>query len=362
MIMMVTKLTERLKQPVPILPLVIFRIAFGLTMAFAAIRFWAKGWIESLYLNVPFQFHYFGFSWVTVPEATVLYGLFSILIVSALCVVAGLFYRVASTSYFLVFTYIELMDKALYLNHYYFVSLVSFLMIFMPAHRCFSLDVLRKPSLVALEIPRIYPLVIKLQLCVVYFFAGIAKLNSSWLLEAMPLKIWLKARADLPLIGPLLDLHWIPYVMSWSGMLYDLTIPFLLFMRRSRPWAYLAVVVFHIMTWLLFQIGVFPWVMIAATLIFFEKEEWQRFFGKFFKQVEAPKSVVSAGLPKAFLWLAAVFIFIQLLLPFRHFLYKGNVIWNEMGFRYSWNVMRVEKNGYVEFTCIDPNSFLFCHI
>jgi hypothetical protein len=96
--------------------------------------------------------------------------------------------------------------------------------------------------------------------------------------------------------------------------------------------------------------------MIAATLIFFEKEEWQRFFGKFFKQVEAPESVVSAGLPKAFLWLAAVFIFIQLLLPFRHFLYKGNVIWNEMGFRYSWNVMRVEKNGYVEFTCIDPKT------
>ena len=30
---------------------------------------------------------------------------------------------------------------------------------------------------------------IKLMLCIIYFYAGIAKINSEWLLEAMPLSI-----------------------------------------------------------------------------------------------------------------------------------------------------------------------------
>ncbi|MCH2208093.1 MAG: HTTM domain-containing protein [Lentisphaerales bacterium] len=349
---MVTKLTKHLAQPVSIIPLAIFRIAFGITMAFAAIRFWAKGWIEELYLNVPFQFHYYGFSWVKIPEAPVLYGLFSILIISALCMAMGLFYRLATVSYFLTFTYIELMDKALYLNHYYFVSLISFLMIFLPAHRYWSLDSKLNPNLRCSEVPKIYPLLIKLQLSAVYFFAGIAKLNSAWLFEAMPLRIWLKARADLPVIGPFVDLEWTPYLISWSGMLYDITIPFLLFWHKSRPWAYATVVIFHIMTWILFQIGVFPWVMIVATLIFFEKDQWTKLFGKSFSE----NSYKETSTSKVFLWASALFILIQVCLPFRHLLYQGNVTWNEMGFRYSWNVMRVEKTGYVEFTCYDPQT------
>ena len=38
----------------------------------------------------------------------------------------------------------------------------------------------------------------------VYVFAGLAKLNADWLLDAQPLRIWLAARSDLPIVGPLL--------------------------------------------------------------------------------------------------------------------------------------------------------------
>ena len=335
-------------------------------MAFSAIRFWTKDWIEELYLNVPFQFHYYGFEWVTLPSSTVLYSLFAILTLSAVCISIGFLYRIATISYFLIFTYIELIDKTLYLNHYYFVSLVSLLMIFIPANKALSVDAKLRPQIASSSVATIYPLLIKIQLSCVYFFAGIAKFNSAWLIDAMPLKIWLPARAHFPIIGPILDWQWTPYFMSWSGMLYDLFIPFLLFWRKSRPIAYLAVVLFHVMTWWLFNIGVFPWVMIGATLIFFDKEDWQWLIHKISPSSHTlkitdipPKNIcvhLRSSVDKTFLSFAGIFILIQILLPFRQFFYEGSSNWNEKGFRFAWNVMRVEKNGYVEFTCIDPKT------
>ena len=325
-------------------------------MCFSAIRFWAKGWIEELYLNVPFQFHYYGFEWVTLPSSSILYTLFIILILSSLGIAFGFFYRSSAIIYFLSFTYIELIDKTLYLNHYYFVSLVALLLIFCPANRALSIDSKINPSIASDTTSIIFPLAIKLQLSCVYFFAGLAKINSAWLIDAMPLRIWLPARGHYPIIGPLLTWEWSPYIMSWSGMLYDLFIPFLLFWRRSRPIAYLAVVVFHAATWWLFNIGVFPWVMIVATLIFFDKEGWQSLAKRFNQKIEL-KNSQSLKAPSPLLSYTFLgFILIQAILPFRQYLYEGSSNWNEKGFRFAWNVMRVEKTAYVEFLCVDPKT------
>ena len=159
----------------------------------------------------------------------------------------------------------------------------------------------------------------------------------------------------MPIIGPFLDWQWAPYLMSWSGMLYDLLIPFFLFWGRSRPVAYVTVVIFHVMTWLLFQIGVFPWVMIASTMIFFSHENYQWFLKRVNWQSRADLSS-NLKMNRSLVSLFVVFFIIQICLPLRHNFYEGEVTWNEMGFRYSWNVMRVEKTAYVEFTCVDPKS------
>ena len=39
-----------------------FVLANGLSVF---IRFWAKGWIEKLYIDPVFHFKYYGFEWVT---------------------------------------------------------------------------------------------------------------------------------------------------------------------------------------------------------------------------------------------------------------------------------------------------------
>ncbi|MCK6693173.1 MAG: HTTM domain-containing protein, partial [Thermoanaerobaculia bacterium] len=258
-----------LDQPVSIAPLAVFRIVFGLLMLGSTIRFWALGWIEDHYIQSKVQFKYYGFEWVQLLPPAGMYALHVGMLLGALGIMLGYRYRWSALLFFLTFTYTELIDLTYYLNHYYFVSWVSLLLIFLPAHRYFSLDALRNPGMRRTETPRWTILILQFQLAVVYVFAGLAKINYAWLIDAMPLRIWLPANDTLPLIGPLLKWHYTPWLFSWAGMLYDCTIVFWLSYRRTRPWAYAAVIFFHVVTGLMFQIGVFPAVMIGATLIFF---------------------------------------------------------------------------------------------
>ena len=244
-------------------PLVIFRIGFGLMMLFSIIRFWSKGWIEKIYIEPSFHFTYYGFEWVK-PLGDKIYILFILCAISSALIAIGLKYKLAIITFFLSFTYIELLEKTIYLNHYYFICVLSFLLIFLPLNSSFSIDNLinnKKSN----SVPRWTIDSIKLMLGIVYIYAGLAKINSDWLLQALPLKIWLPSKYDLPIIGEtLMQENWVHFAMSWGGMLYDLLIPFLLLYKRTRTFAFLLVVFFHVFTRVLFPIGVFPYIMIIS--------------------------------------------------------------------------------------------------
>lgn len=345
-------------------PLAVFRIFFGLMMLASIIRFWSYGWIDKLYIQPEFFFSYYGFEFIK-PLGVYTYGLFLICGLAALMVALGYRYKLSITLFFLSFTYIELMDKTTYLNHYYFISLVSFVMIFLPAQAYFSLDALRKPRLAFQEVPKWTIDVLKLLLAIVYFYAGLAKLNSDWLLSAMPLKIWLPSKYDIPLLGGLLQKEWAHYAFSWSGALYDLLIPFLLFYKPTRVPAFAAVVVFHVLTRVLFPIGMFPYIMIVSALIFFDSQVHKRILDLLARAFRFSAAQFNNGRMlvtspstsnKVKLYGLGLFFALQLLLPFRHLLYKGELFWSEEGYRFSWRVMLMEKAGYASFKIVDKVS------
>ena len=335
-------------------PLAVFRIFFGAIMLFSMLRFQYYGWIEKLYIQPTFFFHYLGFEWVQ-PFGEYTYILFFLCGLAAFFVMIGWQYRLAIGVFFLSFTYIELMDKTNYLNHYYFVSCIAFLLCFLPANASFSIDAYRK---------KLSPVIsnwsidsIKLMICIVWFYAGLAKLNSDWLLEAQPLKIWLTAKYDIPLLGHLLQKEFFHYLFSWGGAMYDLSIPFLLWFSKTRKLAFLAVLVFHVLTWVLFPIGIFPWVMIGSTVIFFEGNS----FRKLLKQFKIPEISYKLTTPnyrkqKITISILSVFFIFQLLFPFRHLLYNNELFWTEEGYRFSWRVMLMEKAGYANFKVVDPTT------
>ena len=343
----------------PIAPLIVFRVSFGLLLFLSILRFWSNGWIQSLYIDPLFHFSFYNFEFVK-PLGIYTYLLFLICALSALFVMLGYYYRIASILLFLSFTYIELMDQATYLNHYYFISLISLLLIFLPANLQFSLDAWRNKNIASLSIPSWNIDALKLIMGIVYVYAGLAKINSDWLLHALPLKIWLPARNDMPIIGILFNHEWVAYAFSWIGCLYDLIIPFLLLKNKTRPWAYLAVIVFHLLTALLFPIGMFPHIMIVAALVFFPAPFHQKIIDRiriWFRintnQITQANTAPNSKLIYRFF---IVFFCVQLLFPFRYLAYPGELFWTEQGYRFSWRVMLMEKAGYAQFTIKDKSG------
>lgn len=338
---------------VSIVPLAGFRFLFGLAMLYSTLRFVLLGWVNELYIEPDFHFKFYGFEWAIVPPDFLVYLIFVLLILSSIGILMGLFYRISAILFFLLFSYVELWDAANYLNHYYFVSLISFLLILLPAHRNFSLDVQIRRVQAYNGIPTFYLWIPKIMLSIVYLYAGIAKLNPDWMIEAMPLKIWLPAKSDLWLIGDLLNYEWIAYAFSWGGAFYDLCIPFLLWNKRTTSIAFALVVFFHLITRLLFPIGVFPLVMILSTTIFLSASFHLAYLNKIFPFVESGSMrYISKVLKNS----VVIFFVFQILWPFRFLAYPGSLFWREEGYRLSWRVMLMEKAGYINYKIKDLNT------
>jgi hypothetical protein len=350
-----SNLHQHLQRPVSIIPLLVLRSGFGLMMLVSTLRFVLNGWVEDFYITPQFHFTYLGFGWVKPLSGDWMYLPFLLMLTFSITIILGWHYRLSMTGFFLAFTYVELLDKTYYLNHYYFVSLFSFLLIFLPLHRQFSLDSKRQPALRTNTVPIWTIRLIQCQLAIVYIYAGIAKLNPDWLIDGLPLTLWLPAKVEFPIIGAWFDQHWVALLMSWAGAFFDLTIPLWLWCRRTRLPAYFGVIVFHLLTGWLFPIGMFPYIMIVVTLIFFDEIDYARLLRMRLPKPEIP-TAISKIPSRLLLGLLTIFFAIQLLFPLRHWLYAGNVLWTEEGFRFSWRVMVVEKTGLTVFTVYDKKS------
>ena len=198
-------------------------------------------------------------------------------------------------------------------------------------------------------------------------FGGIAKLKADWLLDAQPLSLWLGRSSDVPLLGQLFASTWAPHLMSWAGALFDLSIVPLLLWRRSRPLAYVAVVGFHLLTARLFSLGMFPYFMICGSLLFLAPDWPRRAVSRWSSVVETERERAqgsSSGWESS-RWLRAglvIYFALQVLIPLRHLAYPGQMCWTEQGFRFSWNVMLMEKDGAVDFRVVERGTGRTFHV
>lgn len=331
-------------------PLVVFRFAFGVMMFLSVVRFIANGWVEALYIKPTYFFTYYGFEWVQPLNATGMYIVFGLLMLAAVGIATGIRYRLSAVLFFILFTYIELLDKTNYLNHYYFISIMGMLLCLLPA----TGTIFRLKQGIP-QVPRWAILTVQLQMAMVYFFAGIAKINTDWLLNAMPLQLWLPAKSELPVVGPLLGLPVVAYIFSWCGMLFDVLVPFFLIYRRTVWYAYAVVVVFHVLTAILFPgIGMFPFIMMVCATVFLPASFHQQVVNVFVKannnQPATSTQFSIFNLQYVIIALLALHFTVQAILPFRYVLYPGKLFVHEQGYRFSWRVMLMEKAGVVFFT------------
>jgi vitamin K-dependent gamma-carboxylase len=348
----------RLFAPVDIASLVYFRILFGAILLVEVWRYFHNRWIAMEFIRPRFHFTYYGFEWVHPWPGNGMYYHLAALGILAVCILAGFAYRISTVLFFLGFTYMFLLEQAIYLNHFYFVGLVSFLMIFVPAHRKFSVDALLRPGIASEFAPAWSLWALRAQMGFVYFFGGVAKLNSDWL-QGWPLRLWMPQRLDLPLLWRFRDQVWLALAFSYSGILLDLLAVPLLLWRRSRPYMFAVLALFHLTNSNLFDIGIFPWFATAMTALHFEPD-WPRRLLGLAPPALLPTAARSSNEHQRFrtatLAGLALYFAIQILLPLRHWLYPGDVAWTDEGHRFSWRMKLRDKQGAAAFQITDPET------
>lgn len=386
----VTRLRRTLGRRVDGSSLSVFRAGFGLIVAWEIWRAFEGNQFRADYAIPDFQFRWWLFEWVRPLPDVLLYGVFAFVGLAALCLALGVVYRVAAVVTCGGLAYWFLMEKASYLNHRYLATVMALLLIFITAK--------------GEKVPSWSLWLLRFQVGVPYFFAGLAKLNADWLVRNEPLRMWLADQTDFPVIGRFLTEPLAVRSMAYAATALDLLAPFLLLHRRTRTAAYAAALGFHLLNTRLFDIGMFPWMMIVATTVFFEPD-WPRrmlravrsgsgtvrgiivagaligfcvggFLPRTFVPFQAfggafgvaflafqltdrrrpPTAAPSAGRPvtKVGLAVLAAWCAIQLIVPLRHYAIPGNTHWTEEGQRFSWHMLLDSKSGTVLFRVTDP--------
>jgi vitamin K-dependent gamma-carboxylase len=363
------RLVAWLGRPTDPASLAAFRFLYGTLVALGSARFIDAGWPEKLYGTSSFFFRFAGLSWVPAVDGDSAHTCYVAFIILGIGIATGTLYRLCIGTFVLLFTFIQLGDVTNYLNHYWLVILLGVLLTVVPAHAVWSIDAwllgARRSS-----VPFAVVAVLRCQVAVVYVFAAVAKIGSDWLVYGQPLGVWLPPRSSLPFIGPLLTMPVVPLLLSWGGFVYDASIVPLLLWRRSRPFAYALVVVFHGMTRAFFDIGMFPFIMVTATTLYFDPSWPRRLLARITRRPFDDRSqpMGSSSLPSrgGQLMSAAVVLWcaVQIALPMRTFVMgigstgstgstgnTGNtdVLWDEAGMRFSWRVMVREKSGSLDY-------------
>ena len=320
--------------PVATESLSLFRILFGVLMMWEVIRYWRDGRLERDYIEPEFFFKFIE-PLPTLGEGAV--PVFIVMFAAALFLAIGYAYRAAAIVFFLLYTYVFLIDKTQYNNHYYLISLLALLFSVTGANRTLSLDACCRtlPS----QAPRWHVLIFRFQIFIVFFYAGVAKINGDWL-AGEPVREWLKARSDYVLIGQFLTEEWFVYCYAYAGMTFDLAIGFLLVCRRTRPWTLPPLMIFSAMNMWFYDIGIFPYLTTAVWILFVD--DALRFWPSRLRPEHRP--LAGYRLKPLVGVLVGGFALLQVLYPLLHFAIPGNVSWTDEGHNFAWHMKLRDKN------------------
>ncbi|UNY99562.1 HTTM domain-containing protein [Zhouia spongiae] len=331
--------------------LIVFRVFFGFLIAAEAFGAIFTGWIKRTLIEPEFTFTVIGFEFLQPLPGNGMYFYFAAMGVLGILVMTGYKYRLSVGLFTLMWTGVYLMQKASYNNHYYLLILICLLMLVLPAHRYFSVDARRNPTIKKTAMPGWCKWAIVLQLWIVYTYASLAKLYPDWL-DLTVVKNLMSSKADYYLIGDLLQKQGVHVFIAYTGILFDLLVIPMLLWKPTRKLAFLASVVFHLFNSIVFQIGIFPYLSLAFTLFFFEPKTIRDIFLKK-KPLYVNDEVIIPRYKNLLYTVGGVYFLIQLVLPLRHWFIKDDVLWTEEGHRLSWRMMLRSKSGYSTFKVVD---------
>ena len=353
---------DKFFEPISGLSLAVFRIMLGCLLIFDSFKYaiFHKG---DRYYNREYLFKYEYFEWVQLyPEPWMFQIHIWLMLVTAIFITLGLFYRISVVVFLFLFTYIFLLDQVEYLNHYYLVIVYLVVMCVLPMHARLSLDCQRKQQ-TPKDIPRWALWALLAQTEIVLLYAGIVKINPDWL-AGEPLGMWLRERWQWHIFGDLIFEDWFILAGAWGTVILHLIGAPLLFFDRTRIFAVMIYVSFHLMNSYTFDIGIFPYMTIGATLLFFRPDWPAIFFRKLINKFSVPLAIKDFKVatpsyvrPKPVLYFLVIWLFFQAVIPLRPYIYPSNVAWTEEGHKFSWRMkLRNKESNVLMITVKDPET------
>lgn len=355
----------------------LFRVLFG-TLMFFDFRDFYFYFSKSL-IHSNFLLQYDGFGWLQMLPEEMILPFFSLMMVASFLFVIGYQYRTNAIIVFLGFAYIFFLDKGHYNNHFYLYTMLLFFFTFVDA-RWGGIGAPKN-----LKIPYWMLFIFKLQICVVYFYGGLAKMDFDWL-HGFPMRIWLWDISDdySPGVQGFFRSEAASYLFSYGGILLDLSAGILLLTTRFKRWILPAIILFHFQNELYFNIGSFPMAMIAGTILFANPDfgirvgeairggaykvigafignkpvrtTW-RWFRTRSRSIDVSDQFENSSRKRM---VVRVFLIIwfsfQMLFPLRQYAYQGNASWTGEGHLFAWRMMLVDTLTGLRISVVDPET------
>lgn len=377
--MILKKLSNFLFKPLDVSIVSLFRIVFGAFMTYQMIYYYKIDYTFQFIYGPEVLFPYNGLEFLKPFSLNVLKGIHAALLISSICITIGFLYRYAMIFFFLGFSYFSFVDKTLYNNHIYLISLIAFVLIFIKADKKYSLTSRLSKTTVIKYVPAWNQYILVFLFSVVYFFGGISKLSPNWLDSNLVSNIIEESKGTF--FKNLLPDDWLLAMVKYGGLLFDLSISFILINKKTRKIGFVLVLIFSILnnSVLFDDIGIFPFFMICATMVFFDSKKVGDFVdsilgikprAKKFRNKEERKAykvkeeqlselesdtLKITKLKGATLILLGVFVVFHLLFPLRHFLLTDNPEWTGIASRFSWR-MKSQSRKVTEFKMAVKNE------
>lgn len=334
--------------------LIIFRIIFGLLVTLECWGAIFTGWIRRALIEPQFTFNFIGLDFLQPLPGNGMYIYFSIMGLLGVCIMLGYRYRISIISFTILWAGAYLMQKSSYNNHYYLLFLLNILMCMLPANKDLSLDTRFKNTERSQLMPNWCRYLIISQLFIVYTYASLAKFYPDWLNTTVAANLMAGKKSFL-LVGELLQQKWIHYIITYTGIGFDmLIIPALLY-KPTRKWAFIISVFFHLYNSFILHIGIFPYLALGFSVFFFEGAQIRKWFYPKGGKVTISKKETYQSSNWVLLFLS-VWLIIQVALPIRHHFIEGDVLWTEEGHRLSWRMMLRSKTGSNKFYVVDKET------
>ncbi|KAH9494869.1 hypothetical protein Btru_015868, partial [Bulinus truncatus] len=304
-----------------------------------------------------------------------MYMVYMIMFFGAVGVMIGFKFRYSCLAYLICYWYIVFLEKTSWNNHSYLFGIIAFLLLLSDANRYWSLDGLFKESINNAHIPHWNYLILQAQIFLVYFIAGLKKLDQDWVFgySMRSLSVhWVFTPFKLFLTDEMIDY----VIVHLGGLIIDLFVGFLLFYHKTKPVGLVISTMFHIMNSQIFPIGMFPFVMLTSNLLFCSPS-WPRqllkyipscfnlfttnleqlqssshcFYQSEVKESDAPllkdskkysecqHSKNPSFLHHSFSLFTIIFLALQCFLPYSHGITKGYNNWTNGLYGYSWDMM-----------------------